>query len=284
MMNLWFTEDLAIVPGTRLSVRIVAAIHAEQSPFQQISIYDTVGCGRMLTLDNVIQTTEFDEFAYHEMISHVPLFAHPDPRKVLIIGGGDGGTVREAIRHPNIERIDMCEIDRRVVELCIEHMPALSNRLNDPRVRLLYEDGAAWAKKHKNEYDVILVDSSDPIGPAEVLFREPFYRSCMDALKDDGILVTQAENFFLHPTIIREIFDFGKRLFPVHQYYYTTVPTYPGGMIGFTFFSKRYRNADNFEAKLQGPGYDFVKNLRYWNPEIQRTAFLLPQFARENIE
>jgi len=282
-MNLWFTEELAIVPGTRLSVKIEGAVHTETSQFQQITIYDTVGCGRMLTLDNVIQTTEFDEFAYHEMIAHVPLFAHPDPRKVLIIGGGDGGTAREAIKHPGVERIDMCEIDQRVVDLCIEYMPSLSSKLNDPKVRLLYEDGAAWAKKHKGEYDVILVDSSDPIGPAEVLFGEPFFESCRDALTDDGILVTQAENFFLHPAIIRSVFAFGKKLFPVHDYYYTVVPTYPGGMIGFTFFSKKYGPLENVDANLKKEGSSFVSDLRYWSPAIQNAAFQLPRFAAENV-
>jgi len=237
-----------------------------------------------LTLDDVIQTTEFDEFSYHEMISHVPLFSHPNPRRVLVIGGGDGGTVREAIKHPTVERIDMCEIDEGVVISCKKHMPTLSEKLTDPKVHLHYMDGAEWARNHKGEYDVIIVDSSDPIGPAEVLFKQPFYEDCKNALTDDGILVTQAENFFLHPAIIKNLFNFGKDMFPIHDYYYTVVPTYPGGMIGFTFFSKKYNHGDNLSEKINKPGFEFINSLRYWTPDLQKSAFILPHFAKTNIK
>lgn len=278
-MNIWFTEELSIVPGFKAQVQIKKVIHSEKSEFQQIDILESETLGRMLVLDNVIQCTEFDEFSYHEMLNHAPLFVHPNPKKVLIIGGGDGGSVREALKHKSVEEVHLCEIDQRVVDLCREHIPSMAGTLGDKRVHLHYEDGAKWARDHKGTYDVIVVDSSDPIGPAEVLFQYEFYEACKNALTDDGILTTQAENFFLHAPIIKNLLSFGKKLFPVHQYYYTQVPTYPGGMIGFTFFSRKYEPTANIEERARA----FTENLKYWSVDKHKAAFVLPSWIQKDF-
>jgi len=280
-MNLWFTEDLSIVPGTRAQILIKKTLHSEHTPFQRIDVFESETCGRMLALDGVIQTTEFDESSYHEMIAHVPLFSHPCPKKILIIGGGDGGTVREALKHPTVEEIHLCEIDQRVVEVCEDFIPSIAGFMRNSRVHLHFEDGAKWAKDHPETYDIIIVDSSDPIGPAEILFKYPFYESCRRALKDGGIMTAQAENFFLHTPIIRSLLESGKKLFPIYKYYYTTVPTYPGGLIGFTFFSTGPQ-PQIVPATENGVYADFIKKLNYWTPEIQSKSFVLP--ARANRE
>jgi len=283
-MNLWFTEEFGIVGGLRAQVKITRTLHSEKTDFQQIDIYETADFGRMLVLDGIIMCTEFDEFSYHEMITHVPLMAHANPEKVLVIGGGDGGTIREAIKHPTVKEVHLCEIDRRVVDTCMEHIPSMAGKLNDPKVHLHYEDGARWVKDRPGTYDIIIVDSTDPIGPGKVLFEEPFYAACRGSLREGGILANQAENFLLHTSLVGELLSFGKKLFPIPEYYYTLVPTYPGGMIGFTFFSTKSRPLDNFEEKAKKPGYEFVNSLRYWSPEMHRAAFVLPASIQKKIK
>ncbi len=276
-MGLWFTEELDIVQGWRQQIAIRSTLHAEKSEYQQIELFETEGYGRMLVLDNVVMCTEFDEFCYHEMIAHVPLFAHPAPRRVLVVGGGDGGTVREVAKHKGVEEIHLCELDRRVVELSREYLPSMAEKLDDPRVQVHYADGIRWVAERKDTYDIIITDSTDPVGPAEALFQHGFYRSCRDSLREGGILVNQAENFLLHQGIIRRLMGYGRELFPVHRYYYTHVPTYPGGMIGFTFFSKGTDPFANVEKRTEGPAFAQLQaQLRYWSPEIHAASFVLP--------
>lgn len=280
-MSLWFIENLEIAADLKAQVQIKNRLHTEQSPFQKIEIFETTGVGRMLTLDDVIMCTEYDEMAYHEMIVHVPMFAHKNPEKVLVIGGGDGGTVREVLKHPGLKHVDMCEIDERVVRVSEQYLPSFASELGHPKAALHFKDGIQWVKDRKNEYDVILVDSSDPVGPAAVLFTEEFFGYCRDSLKEDGILVNQAENFYMHRPIIKRMLGFGANLFPISSYYFTVIPTYPGGQIGFTFFSKKYTPFENLEARISGDlsGFKF----RYWTPEIHRSAFQLPRFVRDDF-
>ncbi len=283
-MNLWFTEEFGIVGGLRQQVKIVRTLHSEKSEFQQLDIFETADFGRMLVLDGIIMCTEFDEFSYHEMITHVPMMAHPNPQKVLVIGGGDGGTVREAIKHPTVQEVHLCEIDRRVVDLCVEHIPSMASKLNDPRVKIHYEDGARWVKEHPGTYDIIIVDSTDPVGPGKVLFEEPFYQACKGSLRENGILTTQAENFLLHTGLVGELISFGKKMFKTPGYYYTLVPTYPGGMIGFTFFSLSQGPFEHFEAKLAKKEYkDMISSMRYWSPEMHRASFVLPASIKKKL-
>ncbi len=281
-MSLWFVENLEIAEAIKAQIPIQTHLHSEKSQFQKIDVYETVGLGRMLTLDDVIMCTDYDEMAYHEMIAHVPLFAHKDPRKVLIIGGGDGGTLREVLKHPGVEHVDMCEIDERVVRVSEEYLPQFSTGFKNPKASLHFKDGIQWVKDHKDEYDVILVDSSDPIGPAAVLFTEEFFGYCYEALKADGILVNQAENFYLHRSIIKRMLGFGGKFFPISSYYFTIVPTYPGGQIGFTFFSKQYTPFENLASRTSGNLDEF--KFRYWTPELHRASFHLPQFVQDEFK
>ncbi len=283
-MNLWFTEDIPIVPGFRQQIQIKRTLHSEVSQFQKIDIVETENYGRMLLLDGIVMTTEFDEFVYHEMISHVAMFAHPAPRRVLVIGGGDGGVIREVLKHPTVEEAHLCEIDRRVVETCQEHIPSIAGYLEDSRVSLIFKDGVEWVKNHKGYYDVIMVDSTDPVGLAEGLFQFPFYEACAGALTDDGILINQAENHMVHAKIIKELMTFGKKLFPVYKYYFSTVPTYPHGLIGFTFFSRKYDNLEKFTEKMDRiSDFAFINDLRYWTPGLQQAAFELPASVKKAI-
>lgn len=282
--NIWFTEDLEIVQGFRPQIRIKSVLHTEQTPYQALSILETTDLGRMMVLDGVIMLTEFDEFSYHEMIVHPALFAHPDPKRVLVIGGGDGGALREAARHPGIEALDLCELDERVVEVSKQFLPGLAAVYDEPRVRVHYMDGAQWMRENKEGYDLIVVDSTDPVGPGKVLFEEPFYRDCREALREGGVLVTQAENYFLHLSIIKELMANGRKLFPVARYYATQVPTYPGGMIGFTFLSKGTDPIAGLEAGLRRAGSEAIAGaLRYWTPAVHRSAFDLPAFVEREI-
>ena len=275
-MSHWFEEKLDLHLGRALKIRTRSLIESVQSDFQKIEVFDTEPFGRMLVHDGVIMLTEFDEAHYHEMIAHVPLNSHPDPVRVLVIGGGDGGTLREVLRHASVREAHLCEIDPMVTEVCRRHFPALASSFNDPRVRVFHEDGADFISRHESAYDLIIVDSSDPVGPAEVLFREEFYVNMKRALKPGGIVVTQSESFMYHRDLIRDIAIFSRRIFPVYRYYYTLVPTYPSGLIGFSFCSlgpDPLRDFPPHKAAPPGP-------MRYYSSEIHKAAFTLPAKAQ----
>ena len=241
-MSYWVRDEFA-VKGASLSVKVLKKIDSVKSKFQQIDIYETEKLGKMLMHDDVIMLTESDEFAYHEMLVHVPMHVHPNPKKVLIVGGGDGGTAREVLKH-SVDGVDVCEIDGEVIEVCKKHFPSMASSFDDSRVKVFLEDAAEFIKGKEDEYDVILVDSSDPIGPATVLFTEEFYRNLNDALKEDGILATQSESMYYNQDTISQLVAFNKNIFPVLSYYYTLVPTYPSGTIGFSFCSKKYKPSE----------------------------------------
>ena len=271
----WFTEDPAIGLGSALTVKIERVIEHFRSDFQEIAVMDTVGYGRMLVLDGIIQLTEADETGYHEMIAHVPLMAHPHPKDVLVIGGGDGGTVRETLKHPSVERVTLCEIDPEVIRVSRDHLPGLAGALDDPRVEIRCQDGAALAAERRGDFDLIIVDSSDPIGPAEVLFQAPFFQAMAAALREGGLVVSQAESFFYHPDLIGGLYRFIPDIFPKTAYYTTQVPTYPSGLIGFTFCSlgpPPWPLADPTRAEKLG-------RLDYYSPAVHRAAFSLPPRA-----
>ncbi|MBN1850065.1 MAG: spermidine synthase [Deltaproteobacteria bacterium] len=272
----WFSEiHENLWPGRALSLRMDRVLYQEKSEYQDICVFENSGVGRVLTLDNIIQITESDEFAYQEMIAHVPLFAHPDPRSVLIIGGGDGGVAREVAKHRGVEQIDLCEIDRMVIEVSRKYLPFTSVGFSDPRVKVHIQDGAEFARKNVDAYDVIIVDSSDPIGPAKVLFEEPFYRSIEAALKKDGIMMNQAESIWLHLDLIKDLRKTAEGLFPKTEYCYTCVPTYPSGQIGFLCCSKEY----DVREPQRRPDQAFQKKCRYYTPDIHKASFHLPAFV-----
>lgn len=272
-MDKWFEEKLELEAGRVMKIEYSRKLESVTSPYQKIEVYDTKPFGKMLVHDDVIMLTEFDEANYHEMIAHVPLCIHPGAKNVLVIGGGDGGTVREILKHPEVESVHLCEIDREVVRVSRRHFPQISSGFDDTRVEAFYQDGAEFVRQRKNHYQVIIVDSSDPIGPAEVLFQETFYRDMFNALTPDGIVVTQSESFLYHQDIIESLVSFNRRIFPIYEYYYTLVPTYPSGVIGFSFCSKKFHPLRNFQQE----NCHHLEGLRYYNQEIHRAAFALPE-------
>lgn len=275
-MDLWITENQT--NNQKLSCRVKETLHFERSKYQEIVLVDTDQYGRMLLLDGAIQTTVQDEFVYHEMISHVPLFTHPNPRKVAVIGGGDGGSIREILKHKSVDKAFLIEIDQRVVEVSRRFLPEISIALGDERAKVCIEDGIEFVKNHKNEFDVIMVDSTDPVGPAVGLFAKDFYRSIHDALREDGIFVAQTESPFFNKDLISSVFGDIKSVFPIARLYLCNVPTYPGGLWSFTIGSKKYDPMDVQEAITDGMG------CKYYSREVHKAAFVLPPFVKKLLE
>jgi spermidine synthase len=279
--NLWIEEKFEDYLGLRL--KIEKTLFSGKSPFQSVDIVETRGHGRVLLNDGLIMVSERDEFAYHDMISHVPLFTHPNPKRVLVIGGGDGGTAREVIRHPSVETCVMVEIDEIVVNACKEHIPQTSAALDDPRIELIIGDGVEYmekAAKSDDKFDVIIVDSTDPIGPATPLFGTEFYTNVEAALSSDGIVVSQGESPWYNKdiqtsllTVINGVFD------NVWLYNFSNL-TYPGGLWSFTFASKKYHPIDDFQpSRVTASALAFD----YYNEHIHTGAFALPNFVKKEL-
>ena len=275
-MEFWFTEKQT--EDMNLSCRIIRTLHSEVTPFQKLAVVETKQFGRMLILDNVIQTTIADEFVYHEMISHVALNTHQRPRSVLVVGGGDGGVVREIVKHDSVEKVVHCEIDGAVIEASRKYLPEISCALDNPRVKIIVDDGIKHVREHKNAYDVIMVDSTDPTGPAEGLFSADFYKDIYESLTEDGIFVAQTESPFFNRTLISRLYRDISSSFPVTRLFLANIPTYPGGLWSFTMGSKKY-------DPLEATGDNTPKlDTRYYSPEIHRACFMLPPFVKELIE
>ena len=272
-MELWFTEKQT--PALSLSLAVTETLHHEKSIYQDIAVLNTIQCGRMLVLDGMVMTTEADEFVYHEMLVHVALFTHPNPEKVLIIGGGDGGTIRETVEHQKVTEVVLAEIDDRVVAVSKQFLPSLSSGFADQRVKLAIGDGIKHVQEHENCYDVIFIDSTEPVGPGAVLFSKQFYQNVHQALKPDGIMVAQTESPFVNGTLIQGIYQDISRLFPLTHLYYVCIPTYPSGMWTFTMGSKKY-DPLNISKNNQLPF-----PTKYYNFGVHQGAFLLPEFAKK---
>lgn len=273
-MDLWLTEWET--PNLGLKTRVKKTLFYDRSQFQEVSVVESEQFGRMLILDGVFQTSVLDEYIYHEMIAHVPLFVHPNPQKVLVIGGGDGGTVREVVRHETIESVEMVEIDGMVVDVCKQYLPEISVALIEkhPKLTLKIGDGIAHMSEAENLYDVIIVDCSDPIGPGEGLFTRSFFEDVHKALKPDGLFVQQTESPFYHQPLIRKLYSDISDIFPITRMYLAQIPLYPGGTHSFTIGSKKY---DPVTAACRKPSF----STRYYNEELQKSAFVLPNFVRE---
>ena len=266
--------------------RTTREIASVETPFQKLQIFDTECLGRVLVLDGIVQTTEKDEFMYHEMLVHVPMYACPAPKRVLIVGGGDGGSLREVLKHP-IERVDMVEIDRQVVDLCVEHLPALNNAgavFDDPRTNLVIEDAFEYLKEVGQGYDVIISDSTDPIGAAEVLFSERFYRLLKDHLRPDGIISLQNGVAFLQPDEPREVLQTLHAIGLCARFYTTVVPTYYGGQmtLGFACNNESLLNVDLDKIKARWQSNPVAT--RCYTPELHAASFVLPKWIEKIIE
>lgn len=274
--DLWFSDFTT--PTNKLSLKIKETLYRGRSEFQEILVVDTYDYGRVLVLDDAIQTTERDEWFYHEMIAHVPLMAHPDPKRVLVVGGGDGGTVREVLRHPGVEAVTMVEIDGLVVEQARRYLPGIACGLADPRVTVTIADAVAYMKTAHAAFDVILVDSSDPVGPGEGLFTEAFYRDARRALRPGGVLVAQTESPVALEGPMRRAYGHMYAAFPRVETYLGLVPTYSGQLWSFSFCSEGLGPED---AVREADFAALEPQLRYYNREIHRGAFVLPTFVKQ---
>lgn len=277
-MDIWVREVHNGISET--SFKIKRTLFSGRSPFQQIDIVETWGLGRMLLNDGLFMVAERDEFVYHEMIAHVPLLVHPAPRRVLVIGGGDGGTVREILKHPDVLEVVLVEIDALVVEACRRHLPSVAAGLDDSRVAICIEDGTCFVAREQAPFDVIIVDSTDPIGPAEPLFNREFYRQAARMLTDDGILITQAESPFYDQHLQRPMLTRQRPFFKYLFMYLLSNLIYPGGLWSLGFGSKRLHPLKDFDPQR------FLTSgisTRYYNPGIHQAAFMLPTFVRKEL-
>lgn len=280
-MDLWYSEFYT--KNVKLSIKIEKELITVKSDYQSISVLQSYDFGKILVIDGYIMLTEKDEFIYHEMITHVPMAVHPDAKKILIIGGGDGGTVRELLKYSFVKKIDLVEIDEEVVKISKEYLPFTACGLSDPRVNLIYQDGLKYVRRVENKYDLIIVDSTDPFGPGEGLFTKEFYGNCYKALKDDGILVNQHENPFYekdaqavkrtHKRIV-ESFDYSK-LYQAH------IPTYPSGHWLFGFVTKKYHPLKDLDVSRWK---SLNIETKYYNTNLHLGAFYLPNYVEALVK
>ncbi|XP_063850423.1 spermidine synthase-like isoform X2 [Scylla paramamosain] len=290
----WYTERSPMWPGQAFSLKVDCKLLHKRSKFQNIEIFESTNHGKVLVLDGAIQFTERDEASYQEMITFLPLNAHPNPRKVLVVGGGDGGVVRELARHPAVEEVVQCEIDEEVIEACKTHVPSMGCGFSNPKLTLHTGDGAKFLEETQEKFDIIITDASDPVvpdegdegtkdGPAVSLFNEDYYVKMKGKLAEGGILCCQGENMWLHADLIMKLMNGCREVFPVVDYAYTYTPTYPGGQIGFILCS--VNPATNFKEPLRVWDHNKANEmgLKYYNAEIHRASFVLPTFMRNHL-
>ena len=280
-MELWFSEYNT--ENMKISFRVRQQLFSQQSDFQHIQVLDSDEFGRVLVMDGFIMMTEKDEFIYHEMISHVPMAVHPAIRKILVIGGGDGGVLRELCRYPGVEEITLVEIDPMAVEVSRRFLPTVSVSFDDPRGTIVHEDGLRYVRRYQGVFDLILVDSTDPFGPGESLFTREFYSNCRHALKEDGILVNQHEGPYFKNDAeeAAAIYKKTSALFPIAAVYQAHIPTYPAGHWLFGFMSNRYHPLRDLDpGRWESLGIE----TRYYNTDLHKGAFALPTYVRRLLE
>ena len=279
-MELWFSEFHA--PDVKHSIRVSRHLYSKKSDYQQIDIFETPEFGRVLALDGSVMLTERDEFIYDEMITHVPMAVHPDIKDVLVIGAGDGGVVKELARYKSIRRIDLVEMDSMVIEACRAFLPENACRLDDSRVHIYYDNALRFIRRCKEEYDLIIVDSTDPCGPSESYFTREFYGICYNALRSDGIMVNQQGSpFYKHDA--EEMQRSHKRIvstFPISRVYQAHIPTYAAGYWLFGFASKKYHPIDDFDGKRMK---ELNMETKYYTTRLHIGAFYLPAFLEKML-
>ena len=280
-MQLWFSEPHS--KHVKFSVQVERQLYSVQSEFQRIDVFDSKEFGRFLTLDGIMMLTERDEFIYHEMITHVAMAVHPNPERVLVVGAGDGGVIRELCRYQHIKHIDLVEIDAMVVEVAREFLPQTSCSLDDPRVHIHFADGLKHVRRCEDLYDIIIVDSTDPFGPGEDLFTKEFYGNCYKALKEDGIMVNQHESPFYEQDA-EAMQRAHKRIvtsFPISRVYQAHIPTYPSGHWLFGFASKKYHPVKDLDVTAwRAHGL----KTRYYTPKLHAGSFYLPAYVEELLK
>ena len=277
-MDLWYSEKYT--KDVKFSMRINEHLYTCQSDYQRIDVMESYEFGKVLILDGVIMLTERDEFIYHEMITHVPMAVNPNIKKVLVIGAGDGGTVHQLVRYPTIEHIDVVEIDEKVVEVCRQYFNQIASSFADPRVHLYFKDGLKFVRKMEDEYDLIIVDSTDPFGPGEGLFTKEFYGNCYKALKKDGILVNQHESPY-YKEDAKAMIKAHQRVqsvFEISKVYQVHIPTYPSGHWLFGFASKTLDPIQDVSK-----WNDLNIETLYYNTNLHNGCFALPTYVEKML-
>ena len=280
-MEMWFHDEHT--DNVKLAIRVDYQVFSAQSEIQRIDVLESKEFGKILVVDGDLMLTEKDEFIYHEMISHVPMVVHPQVEKILVIGGGDGGVVRELAKYDTVEQIDVVEADPLLVEVCRKYFPQMACSLNDPRVHIYHEDGLRFIRSKSDAYDLIIIDSPNPFGAGEGLFTKEFYGNCFNALHEDGIMINQHESPFykeeafqcqrMHKRIIES--------FPISRIYQAHIPSYPSGHWLFGFASKRYHpihDMDGIQWKLRGI------QTKYYLPRLHEGVFALPAYVEELVQ
>lgn len=275
----WFSEHCPMWPGMALSVHVTEKLLDTVTSFQRLEVFRTETYGNMLVLDGKIQCTERDEFAYHEMLVHPAMCCHPQPERVLIIGGGDGGALREVGRHPSVRKVILCEIDRAVAEAAKQFLPSMAAGFDVPEAELIFDDGIVYLEQCIEKFDVIIVDSSDPFGPAESLFGAPFYKLVRACLAPDGVVAAQSEHFFIHPQTVNQLRSAMLASFPHYAYLTVSVPSYPGGGVGIALAGVVCDPA----KPLRVPDAEVIAKLRYYTPELHSASSVLPRFAAAGV-
>jgi len=277
-LDLWYTEKYDNKAG--LALKVGKTLFHDVSEFQKIDVIETEAFGRALLLDGLMMTTEKDEFIYHEMITHVPLLSHPNPENILVIGGGDGGAVREILKHPCVKEVVLCEIDGKVIETSKKYLPSISIALDNPKVKILVRDGIEYISGQKEAFDIIIIDSTDPMGPGEGLFTEEFYTNVRLALKQGGIMAAQSESPIYNQREIKLIYSLLNKVFPKVHAYTAPIPTYPGGYWSWAFC---YETINNFDSIGERRILEIEKATKYYNKEIHRACFALPNFVKAMV-
>lgn len=281
----WFKEvsDKAF-PGQGFMLKVEKILYHQKSNFQDILVFKSTNYGNVLVLDGIIQVTERDEFAYQEMISHVPMFAHKNPKRILVIGGGDGGVIREIVKHECIESVTLVEIDETVINLSKTYLPKMSCALDHPKVRVKLLDGFKFlqdiSQTVEGKYDIIITDSSDPEGPAEAFFQLEYFHLLHNALNDDGIVIAQtSENIWLNLDYLKTLMDTAKSVFLQVKYCYTMVPTYTSGQLGLLVCAKS--PLTQLDKPIRKPNESEQSILKYYNELIHTASFILPTWAKD---
>jgi len=285
----WFTEVNDQWPGIANSLEVEEILFEQKSDYQEVLVFRSKSFGNVLVLDGVIQLTERDEMAYQEMMAHVPLFAHPNPKRVLVIGGGDGGVIREVVKHASVEEIYICEIDQVVIDAGKKYFPTVASAWSDERVHLICDDASKFIQDEKNRgyFDVIISDTSDPVGPAEPLFEKPFYMDLHDALRDGGRVCCQGESMWLHLELLKKLVNECGEPFAAAEYATTQIPTYPCGQIGLLLCTKGSKEeADKATTSSRPARTDetVLEQCRYYTPQLHEAAFVLPAFVCRALE
>jgi len=281
LMPGWYSEVSDFWPGQAQSLEVEEVFFDGRSDFQDLKVFKTKAWGMAFTLDGAIQVCDKDEFSYHENMAHIALFCHPNPKHVLIIGGGDGGVLREVLRHASVEKCTICDVDKLVPEIARKYFPKVSCDLDDPRAEVVIGDGFAFLADKHDCYDAIIVDSSDPEGPASTLFGKEFFDRCKNALRHNGNLVTQAECMWIHLDLIAKMKTFIESIgWASVEYANISMPSYPSGCIGFFVCSKR----GSCKEPLRPVPEAMLPALQYYDDVMHRAAFMLPRFVRNRLK